>query len=227
MGRSYGVAQAVGVASPPRPLCRDQPPPVQHVGWAQRDLPKLVPTRRRDGHNLAGLGPGSDLHCGPAPTRALPDHRLLGSVPVADPPPGTSATTATSAQLRLRSTTLARPGLSPALAAEDDRVGGGELLSDKSPAHRDVVEVPGPPSSSISPSRLMRIRLDSSHDRLLRSGLVGERVVFMGDDPAVAVPPQSDCQPEPVAGVALELLRRAAAQQCVREGHVLPRGDVE
>jgi hypothetical protein len=42
----------------------------------------------RDGHNLAGLGPGSDLHCGPAPTRALPDHRLLGSVPVADRRPG-------------------------------------------------------------------------------------------------------------------------------------------
>jgi hypothetical protein len=68
---------------------------------------------------------------------------------------------------------------------------------------------------------------DSSHDRLLRSGLVGKRVVFVGDDPAVAVPPQSDCQPEPVAGVALELLRRAAAQQSVREGHVLPGGDVE
>ena len=28
----------------------------------------------------------------------------------------------------------------------------------------------------------------------------------MGDDPAIAVPPQSDCQPEPVAWVALELL---------------------
>jgi hypothetical protein len=53
---------------------------------------------------------------------------------------------------------------------------------------------------------------DSSHDRLLRSGLVGERVVFMGDDPAVAIPPQSHCQPEPVTGVALQLLRRAAVQ---------------
>ena len=43
----------------------------------------------------------------------------------------------------------------------------------------------------------------------------------MGDNPAVAVPPQSDCQPEPVAGVALELpgCRSAAS---VREGHVLP-----
>jgi hypothetical protein len=63
---------------------------------------------------------------------------------------------------------------------------------------------------------------DSSHDRLLRSGLVGERVVFVGNHPAVAVPPQSDCQPEPVAGVALELLRRAAAHQSVvRDGHRL------
>jgi len=49
----------------------------------------------------------------------------------------------------------------------------------------------------------------------------GERVVFMGDNPAVAVPLQSDCQPEPVAGVALELLGRAAARQSVCEGHVL------
>jgi hypothetical protein len=49
------------------------------------------------------------------------------------PPPGTSATTATSAQSRVRSTALAR-GLGPALvsaAAEDDRVGGAELLSDQ------------------------------------------------------------------------------------------------
>jgi hypothetical protein len=51
--------------------------------------------------------------------------------------------------------------------------------------------------------------------------------VFVGDDPAVAVSPQSDCQPEPVAGVALELLRRTAAQQGVRESHVLPGGDVK
>ena len=54
--------------------------------------------------------------------------------------------------------------------------------------------------------------------------LSGERVVFIGDNPAVAVPLQSDCQPEPVAGVALELPGRAAARQrgSVREGHVLP-----
>ena len=63
---------------------------------------------------------------------------------------------------------------------------------------------------------------DSSHDQSLRSALVGERVVFVGNHPAVAVPPQSDCQPEPVAGVALELIRRAAAQQSARERHVLP-----
>lgn len=49
------------------------------------------------------------------------------------PPPGTSATAATSAQSRVRSTALAR-GLGPALvsaAAEEDRVGGAELLSDQ------------------------------------------------------------------------------------------------
>src|SRR5215217_4614786 len=97
------------------------------------------------------------------------------------------------------------------------------------PAHRDVVKVPRPPSSSISPPRLMwvRLRIRPTTRLLLRSGFVGERVVFMGDDPAVAIPPQANCQPEPVAGVALQLLRRAAAQQSVRKGHVVPGGDVE
>jgi hypothetical protein len=112
------------------------------------------------------------------------DHRRRRWCAIADPPPGTSATTATSAQLRVRSS--ARPV----------------------EAHMGKVA-------------------DSSHTRLLRSGLVGERVVFVGDEPAVAVAPQSDCQPEPVAGVALELLRGAATQQSVGKGHVLPGGDVE
>ena len=83
----------------------------------------------------------------------------------------------------------------------------------------------GGPSTVASGAR--RDAGDVADDRLLRSGLVGKRVVFMGDDPAIAVPPQSDCQPEPVAWVALELLQRAATQQSVREGHVLPGGDVE
>ena len=62
------------------------------------------------------------------PSNRLPDHRSI------DPPPGTSATTATSAQSHVRSTALARPRLGPAhvsAAAEDDRAGGGELLSDQ------------------------------------------------------------------------------------------------
>jgi len=104
--------------------------------------PDAVPVHAS--HQLPGAR-GSQLGSGGPRCRGLALSRLTGrrprsasgsayQRPLSDPPPGTSATTATAAQSRVRSTALARPRLGPALvsaAAEDDRAGGGELLSDQ------------------------------------------------------------------------------------------------
>jgi hypothetical protein len=72
--------------------------------------------------------------------------------------------------------------------------------------------------------------VDAAVRRLVRGSfsiLIRKRMVFVGYDPTTAFLAQPDGQAQAVVRVSVELLLGSAAQQCVREGDIVARRDVE